>query len=376
MGRSAYSGPSWRPINQLMARRVLLLMADGSAGGGASHVLDLIDHAGPQVHVGLVTQRGSFLAREAAGRGVAVWPAPFFDGPREGLVPWHIRRASASFRPDLLHAHGARAAAWCTLSALDVPMVRTVHGLHVQQHHGMKALVSGALERVADRGAVATVFLTERDQRAARQRGLHRDGRRSIVIPNGVPDPIPDLAVGPSTDLAFVGRMVDAKDPLLFLDVVAALSGARAVMVGDGPLLPELRARIEAMGLSDRVVTTGNLDRAGAQRHIAASSLLVMTSRTEGQPLVALEAMALGVPVVAPDVGGIGETLGDAGVCVGIRSSAALRDAVGELLADEQRRSAMGAAAFDRFSRCFRLADFAARTYSLYDDVASARQVA
>ena len=95
------------------------------------------------------------------------------------------------------------------------------------------------------------------------------------------------------------------------------------------------------LGLADRVTFTGETDPAP---WYAAMDLLALTSVTEAQPLVALEAMAAGVPVVASDVGGCREAIGDAGLLTRVGDPAATSAAMLRLLADDLLRARMGAA--------------------------------
>ena len=135
------------------------------------------------------------------------------------------------------------------------------------------------------------------------------------MIPNGI-----DLAGLPAArgtpggrTLGFLGRLEAVKNPLFLLDLLAALEGGdhRLVVIGDGPLMGALRARAAALALTDRVELLGSLPRAAALERLAALDVLVVPSLWEGMPLAPLEAMAIGVPVVAHRVGGLPEIIAD-----------------------------------------------------------------
>jgi glycosyltransferase involved in cell wall biosynthesis len=106
---------------------------------------------------------------------------------------------------------------------------------------------------------------------------------------------------------------VAVKNPLQALDVLAALgdSSYRLVVIGDGPLMAPLRERVAALGLAGRVELAGSLPRPAALARLAACDLLLVPSLWEGMPLAPLEAMALGLPVVASRVGGLPEIIED-----------------------------------------------------------------
>ena len=122
----------------------------------------------------------------------------------------------------------------------------------------------------------------------------------------GVPAAAP-LLVG-------VMRFTEEKKPVLFVEVAADLCreipDLRVLLVGDGPMRPEVEAARDALGVAGRVILTGQ--RSDVFNLIAAGDLLLQTSRLEGMPNVVMEAQALGLPVVATAVGGTLDALAPA----------------------------------------------------------------
>lgn len=176
------------------------------------------------------------------------------------------------------------------------------------------------------------------------------------VIPNGVALPPDDasmrargrLELGVGEDRFVVGcaaRLSSEKDHLGLLDAFARLlrrePKALLVCAGDGPLRGELRARAEDAGLNDQVLWLGNLE--DMQPFYSALDVCVLNSTREGLPLSLLEAMACGVPVVATNVGGVGELLaGDAGMLVPSGDPARLAAALASLAADNALAKSLG----------------------------------
>jgi glycosyltransferase involved in cell wall biosynthesis len=161
------------------------------------------------------------------------------------------------------------------------------------------------------------------------------------VIPNGLPAAATQCS--PNVDrqrwlAGYVGRLSSEKGPDLFLDALIPLCQQHpqldAVMLGDGPERETLLARINAAGLQSRITLPGYQTDMGLWwRQLDA---LVISSRTEGTPMILLEAMQAGVPVVAFGVGGIPDVLQDRhnGLLATPANSAALARQIDTLLTE------------------------------------------
>lgn len=132
----------------------------------------------------------------------------------------------------------------------------------------------------------------------------------------------------------WIGRLERQKDPLLALDVLAATKGFQLTMLGEGSLRPAVEQRIKALGLQDRVMLHGHV--AAIEPFLAEADALLITSRYEGGPAVAVEALAQGVPVVSTDCSFLLHDLitgPNAGRIVPSRSPAQLAAALAQILA-------------------------------------------
>jgi glycosyltransferase involved in cell wall biosynthesis len=151
-------------------------------------------------------------------------------------------------------------------------------------------------------------------------------------------------------ELIYVGRLAREKGLYELLHALATLRarGTRAVLVvaGSGPEEPGLRRLAAELGLARAVAFLGPLFGAEKARLLAAADMFMLPSYSEGLPYALLEAMAMGVPVVASDVGAIRDVVIDGvhGRLIAPRQSAAIADAIETLAADRHRLARMGAA--------------------------------
>jgi glycosyltransferase involved in cell wall biosynthesis len=130
--------------------------------------------------------------------------------------------------------------------------------------------------------------------------------------------------------------------------VIDRLPSVRFVAVGRGPLEHDLRARHAELGLGDRFVFLGYRD--DAVRAMSAFDVFCLPSHHEGLPVALMEALALGLPIVATRVGGVDELVTDGveAVLVPPGEPDLLADALESLARDPQRRTAMASHARDR----------------------------
>jgi len=164
----------------------------------------------------------------------------------------------------------------------------------------------------------------------------------SLVEPEDVVEPRVAHArpYGGELTILSVGRLEAEKNPLMLAEVLARLCAANAkgwrlTVCGEGPLEDDLARRLAALGLADRAQLRGYVPLAGGMREAyRASHFLLHASWTEGLPQVLIEAFAAGLPVVATDVGGIREAVGEAAVLVPPGDAEGAAHALEELAAD------------------------------------------
>lgn len=302
----------------------------------------------------------------ALGADVRPWAAMRSPGPSLAGEVRRLARLVAEVRPDLVHAHSAKAGLAGRLAVRGrIPTVFQPHAWSFEAVGGATAALALAWERWAARWTAWTVCVSE----AERLRGT-RAGIRGLtrVLPNGVDtgrfrpaaDPGSPAAVPPAPParsvllpglpgdgtvaplVVCVGRLCPQKGQDVLVraweSVRGRVPGARLVLVGDGPDRDRLRALAP-----EPVLFAGAV--ADPVPWYRAADLVVLPSRWEGMALAPLEAMACGRPVVLSDVDGARESLPPdlAPHClVPPRDPAALADTVTALLLDPPLRASLG----------------------------------
>jgi glycosyltransferase involved in cell wall biosynthesis len=221
-------------------------------------------------------------------------------------------RQQRALRP-LINTHNFKGLlfGWLGASLWRLPLVITQHGF-TPRSTKQRFYTWLSLQLCRTPTVAQVVCVAESIAKLHRQAGV--EAQKLQVIPNGLPEARglpPRVRNGGSWLAGYVGRLSSEKGPDLFLDALIPLCLARpkvrAVMLGEGPERAALQARIDAAGLTERITLPGF--QRDMRIWMARLDALVISSRTEGTPMILLEAMQDGVPVVAFGVGGIPDVI-------------------------------------------------------------------
>lgn len=286
-----------------------------------------------------------------------------------------VRRA----RPDVVHLHGQFAG---SLGQVAMQLAGRPSCLYTAQWPSYlddtgawSRLRNKTAERLSCAGAKEVVVLSNHDRHEFLERRLC-DAAKLTVIPNAyfidseaAVRPIPQ-----NPEVGFVGRLADQKGCEFLLQavprVLAEVPPARFVIIGDGPERPGLEKLAQELGVASHVEFTGY--DAHPARRMREMSVLAVPSIYEPLGMVALEAMALGLPVVGSAVGGLPEVIEDdkTGRLVPARDAPALAAALIGILKSPEQAAAMGAAGLTRARANFSPEAIANRYGELYDRLA------
>ncbi|WP_436699577.1 glycosyltransferase family 4 protein [Nocardioides sp. BYT-33-1] len=345
--------------------RVLQLITQ-SRGGPVDHATELAVELARQGHDShLVSPPGPHLA-PAATQGVtvhvaAVARATDLRGARA------VGRLLAAVAPDVVHLQDRRAGlvGRALAGPRSVPSVYTLHGVPDQ----LADLVPGnlpiarsrrrdrlrylRLEGLLARAPRSAVVTPCRALAAYARDYVGVPGDRVHAVPNGVgrdwldrPAPRPTEAA--TVEVAWLGLMQPVKRLPDLVTAVDRVPGVRLHLIGDGPERIRLEALVAASGHPDRARFAGfRDDPADALR---AADLLALPSAAEACPMALLQAMALGLPVLATRVGGVPELVRDRrdGLLVDAGDVGGLARALAELAGDAALRRRLGDSARER----------------------------
>ncbi|OWK29106.1 glycosyltransferase family 4 protein [Sphingomonas mucosissima] len=228
------------------------------------------------------------------------------------------------------------------------PRVRVVlfaHGIEVWGDSAYRP--ARRWERALLRLAVNRVAVVSRFSMKRMAAAFGLDEAKFVLFPNAV-----DLLEPPaqeSGDLILAVARLGAGEREKHVDKLVRalpfLSGARLMVIGDGPLRQELRDLAASLGVGERVELPGAVDEAALARAYAQARVFALPSSKEGFGIVYLEAWARGLPVIGSRFGGAGEVITDGvdGFTVDPEDGRALVAAFGQLLRDPALASRMGA---------------------------------
>jgi glycosyltransferase involved in cell wall biosynthesis len=294
-------------------------------------------------------------------------------------------------RPQLLHVHVAHAGTPETVALVaalrKVPFVAHVH-IDAAPTTWMGFLLAGyqrvVLSRVLRRAAL--VLVPTDSYRSLLLDKYPLDPDRVRVLSNGThmerrePHALAPLAPDGPVRLVSVGRVAKEKNLPLLIDAVDVLVNRDHLdvdleIVGDGPAVGEVAEHIRAKGLESRIHLVGRRGGPDLAATYDRADLFVMTSLSESFGTVLVEAMARGVPVIAPDISGVRDVVvdGETGLLVE-HTVDSLGDAIVRMVREPGLRQRLTAGARARSHR-YEWPEIARHCVTLYDEVLGAERV-
>jgi colanic acid/amylovoran biosynthesis glycosyltransferase len=303
---------------------------------------------------------------------------------RHSFGPGFYRRLECP-KPDLIHVHFAvdGAAALPIADRMGIPMVVSLHGYDVTSSDEAHAMTEEGRvylrrrERLWER-ASTFICISKFMQERALERGFPSSKLRLLYTGT-------DLSMFSASELrrergliVFVGRLVEKKGLVFLLDAMRSVTlqypDARLVVLGNGPLEMELRARVEREGIRCTFLGMQPIETVRSYlaqaRVFCVPSVAARSGDSEGLGMVFVEAQAMGTPVVSFRHGGIPEVVldGETGLLAPERDRAALGECLSNLLADDVMWERMSKRAREWVHDAFDLKTQTAMLENIYED--------
>ena len=223
-----------------------------------------------------------------------------------------MRRIIKQYSPDIIHAHDYTASVISVLSSGSIPVISHIHnnspwirkiclrsilyGLSCLKYHIMLGVSNSVFKEFIFGGIfknkeyiIGNPINIKKIQKKAEQATDNR-----------------------SYDIVFLGRFSSVKNPFLFLDIISDICKkihVNAVMIGDGELMDAIKAEIEHRNMKNIIVLKGFMQN--PYGILKKSKILCIPSSWEGYGLAAVEALALGTPVICSNTGGLPDIIDD-----------------------------------------------------------------
>jgi sugar transferase (PEP-CTERM/EpsH1 system associated) len=346
---------------EVIPLRVAHLIETMHTGGAEAVVASLIDNLAPPFETVLICLKESGTSTSRIRR-------KDFEivemGKREGndpCVPFRLANLMKQRGVSILHTHNWSVFCEGMIAAVlaGIPArVHTVHGGFRVYPPGLsyrfKERTRHAVESLLVRATGRIVAVSE-DVRRLVCGTLHVDPDKIAVVNNGVdvPDnapcayrPVPETGRKPGErSIVSVSRLAEVKNVPMLLRAFSRVDvpfPIRLILVGDGPEREKLRKMANELGIGEKVTFLGN--RSDVREILADSTVFALASTYEGVSIAILEAMAMGLPVVATKVGGNPGivTDGETGFLVDPHDPEAMAEKISLLLMDEKLRARMG----------------------------------
>jgi len=375
--------------------KILYIITQADGGGAQKYTLALAKHFNGAIAAGNEATK-LFMDAQRAGletfelkhlkRDISPW--------HDFLAVWEIRQLIKSYNPDIVHLNSTKAGILGSFAAIGTKtkaaprtgqqgwtgtrVIFTAHGfvfneslsLPVKNFYlALEKIASGYRDFIitvsdADRQSALNNKIIAADKIATVHNGLPpidflpKDRARQELGLPPVSLPLPPgegrLALNPSEasglggegfqNIFIIGNTSNfyrTKGLDVLIDAIAILDKKsppdfQLAILGKGKLQKDLEQQIARLNLGAKIRLLTNLQRADI--YLKAFNIFVLPSRKEGLPFALLEAMQAGLPIIATNVGGIPETLGDAGILIPPDDSRALAKAISDLLSDQTKQ--------------------------------------
>ncbi len=359
--------------------KILYLITKSEAGGAQTHVYQLCKYFRTHHDITVMSYPGGWLEEKCKELGVTFVPNMYFSN---SMNPIHalsalkkIKQITKDIQPDIVHCHSSAAGFFGRLAIRNaISTIYTAHGWGFNNGIGiLQKWISVFAEKWASRYTTKIICVSQ----FVKNLGLHykiAPNSKFQIVYNGVEHKHAHRKQSEGTHITFVGRLARPKLPLLLLNAMQLLpkdmqDKIQVSIVGKGPQKDKIDAYLNSKGTTN-VTMHGALQREEIFAILQDSDVFVLLSEWEGLPITILEAMSVGLPIVASDVGGIHEAVGNTnGILIQSNKAQDVADAIASMLNNKEHQTNMGDVSMKKIRTTFSLEHMLERVEQVYENL-------
>lgn len=299
-----------------MNPRLVIIITRAEIGGAQKYVLSMINALKPEFDVHVLVANEGFLTSKLKQIRVNYTIIPSIDSLNAFSAIYSIRKEILRLKPDAINVHSTLASIYARLARFSIktPVIYSVHGWFFANNTStMRRLVGPTIERLLSPLTDCWITETEFDRNLGIKLRILKEKEKSFVVPNGIKECKHPKTVALDKELVqvvSVGRVSYQKNLGLAVKIIALLpSNYRLSIYCDDARDEKLLNLITSLNVTEKVKLINSESNTACVLHCY--DILLVTSRYEGMPLVILEAMASGLPIVSSNVCGIKEIILD-----------------------------------------------------------------
>lgn len=263
-----------------------------------------------------------------------------------------VKHAIKTFNPDIIHAHDVFASVVTAMASVKIPVISS---LHVNQNNMRKVNLKSVLYLIASKKIKKIIVVSEScltDYIFRKQIEKKTIYLRNIIYAPRIENLIQKDLNNYNFDFVYIGRISFQKNPQKVAEVASAVLKNRPTavfgVIGDGDLKNEMESIFKEQSVGERVVFTGRIPY--PYKALKQAKCMLMCSRFEGTPIAALEAMALGVPIVSTPVDGMRSIVIDGKTGHLFSENEQLAQVIERLIEDKNWHDDMSMASIEQFN--------------------------
>lgn len=231
--------------------------------------------------------------------------------PLEKMSRKELRRVIKTYKPDIIHAHDMKSSFYSAISQSNIKIISHIHN---SDFKARKFSIKSLLYKYASKKIKRIIWVSTSCLETYYFSNYIK--QKSCVLKNVInKDELYEKAKNDAReydfDIVYIGRLANPKNPLRLVEILSKViksnDSIKVGIVGSGDLEEATRAKAEEYGLNDNISFLGFCSN--PYKILSSAKLMIMTSDREGLPMVALEAMAFGIPIVSTPTDGMNEII-------------------------------------------------------------------